>query len=368
MNKSPLYLERKERIMKSIAFQKTDRTPVVLGIAGFAATATGMPLSEFIDDVDKSATAIIEAFEMTGADSVDHPSFCASSLSVLWLSRVKIPGVQLATNELWQVEENELMTREDYDRIISDGWPAFISGFMEERIGGGVMEKFGKLVGGTGRHLEQWAAHDAFSTDVGVITTPYEMFCGGRSMVKFVRDLFQIPDKVQAAMDIAMPYMSAPAIQMAKEVGGMGLWVGGWRSASMFLSQKLWDRFVYPYYEKMVNDVADAGLVPILHLDSDWSRDLARFKSLPKQKCILATDGSTDLFNARQILGDHICLMGDVPAAMLSIGTPDEVYKYSRKLIDELGPTGFILHSGCDVPVDAKLENVKAMVAAASGN
>lgn len=173
--------------------------------------------------------------------------------------------------------------------------------------------------------------------------------------------------KVQAAMDAAMPYMSAPAIGLTQAVGGMGLWVGGWRSASVFLSQKLWDRFVFPYYEKLVNDVADAGIVPILHLDSDWSRDLGRFKELPKQKCILATDGDTDLFNARKILGDHMCLMGDVSAAMLSIGTPDEVYNYSRKLIDELGPSGFILHSGCDVPVDAKMENVKAMAAAASG-
>jgi len=34
-------------------------------------------------------------------------------------------------------------------------------------------------------------------------------------------------------------------------------------------------------------------------------------------------------------------------------------------LIRELGPEGFILHSGCDIPANAKLENVKAMVAAA---
>jgi uroporphyrinogen-III decarboxylase len=36
-------------------------------------------------------------------------------------------------------------------------------------------------------------------------------------------------------------------------------------------------------------------------------------------------------------------------------------------LIEGLGPEGFILHSGCDVPMDAKLENVQAMVAAATG-
>jgi len=62
-----------------------------------------------------------------------------------------------------------------------------------------------------------------------------------------------------------------------------------------------------------------------------------------------------------------MCIMGDVPAAMLSMGSPDEVYEYSLNLIGKLGPEGFILHSGCDIPANAKLENVKAMIAAATG-
>jgi uroporphyrinogen-III decarboxylase len=57
--------------------------------------------------------------------------------------------------------------------------------------------------------------------------------------------------------------------------------------------------------------------------------------------------------------------MGDVSAAMLFMESPDNVYDYSSRLIRELGPEGFILHSGCDIPTNAKLENVKAMVAAA---
>ena len=59
--------------------------------------------------------------------------------------------------------------------------------------------------------------------------------------------------------------------------------------------------------------------------------------------------------------------MGDVPAAMLSIDSPDAVYRYCTKLIKESGPEGFILHSGNDIPVNAKLENVRAKVAAATG-
>ena len=61
----------------------------------------------------------------------------------------------------------------------------------------------------------------------------------------------------------------------------------------------------------------------------------------------------------------HACIMGDVPASMFAFGTPDEVYNYCKKLIREIGPDGFILQSACDIPTNAKLENVQAMVSAA---
>jgi uroporphyrinogen-III decarboxylase len=79
----------------------------------------------------------------------------------------------------------------------------------------------------------------------------------------------------------------------------------------------------------------------------------------------MALDGETDIFEAKKILGDHMCLMGDVPASMLYLERPDAVQAYCTRLIDELGSGGFILQSGCDIPANARLENVKAMVAAA---
>ena len=42
---------------------------------------------------------------------------------------------------------------------------------------------------------------------------------------------------------------------------------------------------------------------------------------------------------------------------------PEEVESYCKKLIDVVGEGGgFILSSGCTVPVDCKIENLKAMV------
>lgn len=183
-------------------------------------------------------------------------------------------------------------------------------------------------------------------------------------MSGFFADLLRIPDKIEEVMEAIMPHVVAPVVERAKAEGIPAVWVGGWRSASKLISPAIWNRFAWPYLERAVHEVVDSGLVALLHLDSNWTRDLAAFTALPKGKCILSTDGETDLFAAKEILGGHMCLMGDVPARMLALATPDEVYEYSARLIRELGPDGFILHSGCDIPTNAQLANVKAMIAA----
>ncbi len=178
-------------------------------------------------------------------------------------------------------------------------------------------------------------------------------------------DLIEIPDRVEAVMKAIVPHLSAKAIQKTKELGYPAVWVGGWRSAPFLYSSSMWHRFVWPYFSRVVKEVVDAGLIALLHLDSDWTRELEFFRELPKAKCLMALDGETDIYKAREILDDHMCIMGDVPASMLFSGSPDEVYEYSRSLITELGPAGFMLQSGCDIPTNAKLENVQAMVQAA---
>ena len=368
MANTELFEERKTRVAKAVALERPDRVPVVLEMAAFAAKVEGMTISKFISSSLIMAEAMINAVEKVGgADGVDYPSTNPLLLSLAWLSRAKLPGVHLPDDVIWQMDEAELMKREDYDRIAAEGWPKFFSSFVQEHFGDDILQKVaagGQLMP---QVLEMWRAKDIPVLRSASVSIPFESFCGGRSYTKFVRDLFQIPDRVQAAMDAALPFMVGQKCEATKQQGLSYIWVGGWRSASAMLSKSLWDRFVFPYFNKVINEVIDAGIHPILHFDSDWTRDLERFKVFPKGKCIFSVDGMTDIFKAKEILGDTMCIMGDVPASLLSLGTPDEVYKYCRKLIDELGQEGFILHPGCDIPMDAKIENVQAMVSAATG-
>lgn len=359
-------LERLKRIFQAVSLEKPDRTPVVLEYAGFAAAVTHTPLPEFLGSIGKAIETMIRAFHLVGeADAIDYGAYNPYNLSYLWMSKVRVPGVDLPYEAMYQVVEKELMVADDYDQILSQGWPKYYADFMKERVFNDVPP--GRIPSAQPpidlRSI--WAAHQIPVLSGGSVSLPFELLCGARSLPEFFSDLLTIPDKIQEVADIIMPHLVGPVCKRVKGSGLPAIWIGGWRSASNMISPRLWERFVWPYFERAVHEVTNSGLIAILHLDSDWTRDLAYFKALPEGKCILATDGQTDLFRAKEILGDRLCLMGDVPAAMLAFGTPAEVFQYSSKLIRQLGPSGFILHSGCDIPIDAKLENVQAMVAAA---
>ncbi len=358
-----LYEENLDRILKTVRFEKTDRTPVVPLADSFCAKQQGLDLTVFVTDPVRVNQIMVKSFmELGDVDGIQHTTFNCNLLSTIWFSRIKMPGVDLPPDELWQVNEQELMTIEDYDAIVEMGFRAWREKFYLEKLDdlNPRTAPFNQAFPGA---LQNMKEHGIVPLSPAICTIPYEMFCGGRTMVKFLKDLFRIPDKVQAAMDAALPVLIEDAMGLLDAIKLTAIWVGGWRAASEFISPKYWQRFVFPYYKKIVEAVVGQGVVPVLHFDSNWTRDLEYLRELPAKKCIFSPDGQTDIFKAKEILDGHMAIMGDVHASMLALGTPEQVTEYCKGLIEKIGPTGYIVAQGCDIPPDAKPENVAALIA-----
>lgn len=366
---SSVYDQRLSRIKAAVALEPVDRVPVVLQYAGFAAEATGVPMADYLSSFERATETMIAAYnlvaEVGAADAVNYGTFNPYGLASLFGSKVRVPGVELADDELWQVLEDELMTRDDYDAILDIGWPEWWNGYFNGRVLDDAAERLKpwnmERIDIPGR----WRAAGVPLLSGGDVTTPVELLSGSRTLPKFSFDLYQVPDQVERVMDEMVQHLSAGPIKSGLASGCPVMWIVGTRSAPFWISPQMWDRFVWPHYRRLALEVIDAGMIALLHCDSDWTRELERFKELPPGKCILSLDGETDIRKAKEVLDGHMCIMGDVSAASLAFGTPDEVYEYSTGLIRDLGPEGFILHSGCDIPSNARLENVQAMVNAA---
>lgn len=356
--------QRLERILRAVALEPTDRVPVVLEYSGFAAQVTGASMTEFVSGPARATQIMLQARELVGGgDAVNYGSFWPYTLCKVFGAKVRVPGKELGDNELWQVDECEVLTIADYQRILDQGWPEFFRGFVSEKL----HYKPAPRPPADFDILGQWAAAGVPVLSGGDVTTPLELLCGSRSLERFARDLHQRPDLLQTVMDEIVPHLAARACARARAMGFPGIWLGGWRGAPGMLSRPMWERFVWPYMRRLALEIIEHGLIVILHLDAEWTRELERFKELPPKKCLMALDGFTDIWRAREVLDGHMCLMGDVPPGLLAMGTPEQVYDYSRRLVEGLGPEGFILQSGCDIPANAPLANVQAMVAAAEG-
>ena len=358
---------RLSRVLDAVALKTPDRVPVVLEYSGFAAYATGTSVADFLRSPQNALETMIQAYHLIGGgDAINYGTFWPYGLCSTYLAKVRVPGVDLPDGDMWQVVESERMRREDYTRILEMGWPDFFDDFLRTRLLEDVPPDYlpPKLAAVDVRG--SWRRIGVPVLSGGDVTTPYELLCGGRSLPAFAADLIEIPDRVQAAMDAIAPHLAAKGIARARKKGYPLVWVGGWQSAPSLLSPAMWDRFVWPYMRRLVEEVVAGGLIALLHLDANWTRELKRFRELPGGRCILALDGATDIYEAKAVLGDHLCIMGDVPPSMLYLESAGTVRAYCRKLIRDIGPAGFILQSGCDIPPNARLENVRAMLAAAA--
>ena len=358
----PIFHERMRRLQTAIACGTPDHVPISLVMDAFAARTMGIKFSDFATSIDVSGQAILAAMEKLGdVDSLQFSAALPKLLGMIWLSPVKLPGQELHEDSLWQLDEQVRIQPEDYDEILRIGWSPWLGKYIEK-----YLQPEAAAAQAITEKAPFWNAefmkrgYVIFSAST--LDHPFEHLCGGRSVKEFMLDLFHMPDKIQAVMEAVMAEKREEARRVVGAIGPAGYWVGGWRTAPEFLSPRLWNRFVWPHLKELVEIFAEEGGTPVLHFDANWDREIERLKELPARKCLLSLDGKTDIFWAKKILDGHMCLMGDVPPALLTLGSVADVETYCKRLLTEVGPSGYIMAMGCAVPPDAKFENVKALV------
>jgi uroporphyrinogen-III decarboxylase len=356
-----------ERLYKTIRFEKTDKILSGPGIAQFAATYTGITQKDFLDP-DKAEAAFERTFnELGGWDLLGMAP--SPNMPELFM-RELLPGRDLPDNAIHQILEEEVMLPADYDYVIQNGFNA-LAKQLSQRINAPQPppEERERLATEAVRRAkankDKWTARGvAFATSIGAMH-PINIFSLSRSISKFSLDIHRMPDKVAAAVKACLPDMIADA---KKEIETTGCRRSGMpidRGSPVFINAKQFEKLVLPAWLEYVYALTDAGMDLVFHCDTNWTRFLPYFKEFPRKRCLLQLDGATDIFKAKEILQDHMAIMGDVPATLLSMGTPEEVTNYCQKIIKGIGEGGgFVLSSGCSVPHDAKVENVRAMVKA----
>ena len=361
-----LFDERLKRTLDAIAMKPVDKIPFSYSGPAYVAKRQGVKIADFVNDFTKATDASIGFCRShPGIDSIHSPIMPVASLPTLWLTQVKIPGVDLPDDVLWQLDERENIKFDDYEKILQMGYGPWLDEYLKTRMDD-PMSKMGAFIQAfpvtAGRMAEEAQVPIMNMASTG---TAFEGLCGGRQLMNFFDDIAEEPELVKKVLDKAHEHVYQNWCAQLDATHPFAVWVGGWRVAPELLSHATWMEFVWPYLKPLILACTDRGILPILHFDSCWDSEIETLKELPEKKCLLMLDGTTDMRKAREILDERMCLMGDVPATMLAFGKADEVYRYVTKLIDDVGPkTGLIVSSGCDCPLNAIDENADAMIQA----
>lgn len=361
-----LFEQRLKRTMDAVAMKPVDKIPFSYSGPAYVAHRQKVKIADFLSDYAKAVDASVDFCKThPGIDSMHSHMMPASMLTLLWLAKVKLPGVELPDDELWQLDEKENISFDDYEKILQMGYGAWLEDYLVNRMGN-PMAKMGAFF----EYFPESIRRMTMEAGVPIMNyastgTAFEGLCGGRQLMNFFEDLVDEPELMKKVLDNAHEYTYKSFCAQLDAMKPPAVWVGGWRVAPALLSHDTWMEFVWPYLKPLIMACVERNVLPVLHFDSCWERELETLKELPEKKCLLMLDGTTDMRKARAVLDNRMCLMGDVPSRMMAFSKPEEVYEYVTKLIDDVGPkTGLIVSTGCDCPLNAKDENVDAIIQA----
>jgi len=405
LEKSPeeLYREREKRVQTAIELGEPDRVPVMCLFGFFPAKYSGISCREAMYDKGKMVEAWVRTITEFQPDMHENPFFYGhfgKVLDELGFKQLKWPGRGVDARHGYQFVEGEYMKEEDYDCFLFDPtdfmirkyWPrisealspfqklpaifemisyymglshlaAFNSAEIKEAVErlSRAAEATGEMISGAIEYERRMKAL-GFPMQLGSTTqapfdTIADFFRGTRGVML---DLYRNPEKLREAVDKVYPIMLRMGLT-AKKRDAKRVFIPIHKGVDGFMSMEHFKSFFWPSLKKLIEELIGEGLNPLLLWEGDCTSRLEVIGDIPKGRAIYWFE-RTDIFRAKEVLGETVCIRGNVPLSVLCTGTPDDVKAYCKRLIDIVGKGGGFIMDASTVIDDALPENVKAMI------
>jgi uroporphyrinogen decarboxylase len=150
----------------------------------------------------------------------------------------------------------------------------------------------------------------------------------GSHMMDFIVELAEQPqemkDKAQQAVDAAL--VRGRRIKEWGTVDCFFLCSDYCFNDNPFLSPDMFDEFVTPYLTQLVAGYRELGFYVVKHTDGNIMPILDSLVSAnPHALHSIDPQGGVDIAEVKRLVGDKVCLIGNVNCAMLQSGTEEEV-------------------------------------------
>jgi uroporphyrinogen decarboxylase len=165
----------------------------------------------------------------------------------------------------------------------------------------------------------------------------------GETMIDFTADLYEQPEKMHnfAKVNVQNYTDWAQKFQNSGLVDGFVLCADYCFNTNPFFNQEMFGEFIVPYLKGIIKNYHDMGFYSIKHTDGNIMPILQQMVDCePDAIHSLDPQGGVDLKNVKKLVGDKVCLVGNVNCGLLQTGTEDEVIRDVRRCLSD-GMPGF---------------------------
>ncbi|MCH5376312.1 MAG: uroporphyrinogen decarboxylase, partial [Planctomycetes bacterium] len=195
---------------------------------------------------------------------------------------------------------------------------------------------------------------------------PFSLASMMRTPAQWMMDLLdkQHGDQVQKLLEYCTEASSQFLCAMAS-TGAHMVSNGDSPAGPEMISPDFYRRFAQPYEKQLVAMAHQRNLPYVLHICGNT--DLILDDMVETGADGLEIDFKTDVRLAHDRMKHKIVFLGNIdPSGVLARGTPSEVERTTRTLIEAFSDTPrFILNAGCAIPPTTPSENLRAMIRAA---
>ena len=392
------------RFKDAVLMEKTpDRVPIYPSGTFMQTDLYGVTPYESMYDYEKLLDAHKRFLQEYKPDYYGSPAFIGSGriLEILDFKQYKWPGHGISKESGYQCIEGEYMTAQDYPALINDPSDFWLRTWMPRVFGAleplanlaplpflweivavsGLMVPWGippvqnalKALMEAGNEAMAWIQQiTAYELEVrsigfptvigGAAKAPYDVLAdtlrGSRGIMV---DLYRQPEMVVKAMERIVPLQINQGVGMATMAGNPMVFIPMHKGADGFMSDEQFRKFYWPYLKEVILGLAGEGCMPFLFCEGSFNTRLNYLKELPKGSCFWIFD-RTDMAAAKKLLGDTLCIGGNVPSGLLLTGTAEEVRAYCKNLIDVAGKKGgYIMSTGTGMD-EGKADTLHAMI------
>jgi uroporphyrinogen decarboxylase len=185
-----------------------------------------------------------------------------------------------------------------------------------------------------------------------------------RPVEKILRDTVRHPEELHDLLKWCVDYTVAYAEMFADEFGGGGCTICDPVSCSDILGKRNYKKFSEPHLIELIEGLTQAlGRKPGIHICGKTSPLWDEMSQLKVAN--FSVDNMEDLAAARDIMGPHFGLMGNVaPVDVMLNGSIDDVIETCKTCIikGSEAENGYTLGTGCQVPIGTPRENFDAFI------